>query len=94
MFIHHYLHKLDNTACISYINTCRVKTWKWEHFFSLVKIFDSLVVQQTVGKRSKSVAVVRLPLCEPFSYQVVEMRADKCFYIPVAQHLGHTAQHL
>lgn len=52
------------------------------------------MIQETVGERSKSVAVIRLSLCEPLGHQVVQVRADECFYAPVAQRSGDTAQHL
>lgn len=61
---------------------------------SLIKIFHCVVIQEGERKRSKSVAVIRLSLCQPLSHQVVQVRADECFHTSVAEGFGYTTQHL
>lgn len=59
-----------------------------------VEVFDRVVVEKTVRKRAKSVAVIRLPLSQPLSYQIVEVGGDEGFHALVAQNLRHTKQNL
>lgn len=61
---------------------------------SPVEVFDGVVVEQTVGKGAESVAVIRLPLRQPLSYQVVQVGSNERFHTLVAQNLRHTQQHL
>lgn len=45
--------------------------------YSLIELFDCVVVQQTVGERAERVAVIRLSLSKPLGYQVIQVGADK-----------------